>query len=59
MPKNNLSLRLDDEERVWLEEEAKSQQRSIANLIRYILREYRDTQEASRSLSIKPPVSEG
>ena len=43
MPKNNLSLRLDDEERAWLEEEAKSQQRSIANLIRYILREYRET----------------
>ena len=42
MPKNNLSLRLDDEERAWLEAEAKSQQRSLANLIRYILREYRD-----------------
>ena len=43
MPKHNLSLRLDDEEREWLEAEANSQQRSVANLIRYILREYRNT----------------
>ncbi len=45
MVKHSLTLRLDDDERVWLEAEAKKQQRSIGNLIRYILRQYRETQD--------------
>ncbi len=41
MPKHNLSIRVDDDERAWLETEAKSQQRTVANLIRLALREYK------------------
>ena len=41
MLKSNFTLRLDEDELEWLHQEAKKQNRSVGNLIRYILREYK------------------
>ena len=43
MPKSNFTLRLDDETRAWVEQEAREQQRSVANFILYVLRDYKLT----------------
>ena len=59
MPKSNFTLRLDDETRAWVEQEAREQQRSVANFILYVLRQYRDAQDASRSLSTQPTSPAG
>ena len=44
MSKHNFALRLDDEMREWLEEEAQAQDRTVTNLIGYILTLYRRNQ---------------
>ncbi|MBQ7263590.1 MAG: hypothetical protein IJR14_07695 [Synergistaceae bacterium] len=49
MMKANLMVRLDEDERAWLEAEAARQERSLANMIRWIMRRYRE--EASKSSS--------
>ena len=36
----NFSVRLTDEERMWLDKEAKAQMRSTGNLIGYIMSQY-------------------
>ena len=45
MAKRNLTIRIDDEWRAWLEHEAEAQQRSIANFILYVLNLYRKNQK--------------
>jgi hypothetical protein len=44
-PKRNLTVRLEGEDREWLEAEAARQVRSVANLIYWILAEYRKSHE--------------
>ena len=46
MPKSNFTLRLNEDELEWLHQEAKKQNRSVGNLIRYILREYKQRETA-------------
>ena len=41
----NFTVRLTDEERMWLEKEAKAQMRSVGNLISYVLSQYRQHQK--------------
>ena len=41
MLKSNFTLRLNDEELEWLRQEAQKQNRSVGNLIREILEEYK------------------
>ena len=53
MPKTNFTLRLEVEELKWLHQEAQDQNRSIGNLIRYILREYKLTHSSSTETDIK------
>ena len=50
MPKKNLTVRLEDDERAWLEAEAKKQSRSAGNLIRYILHCYRTNRKPSEPI---------
>ena len=46
MPKSNFTLRLNEDELEWLHQEAQKQNRSVGNLIRYILREYKQRETA-------------
>lgn len=41
MKKHNFTIRFSDEEISWLKEEAQAQQRSVGNLITYVLSLYR------------------
>ena len=43
MEKHNLTIRLSDEEREWIEKEAQSQYRTTGNFIRYVLSLYRES----------------
>ena len=49
LTKSNLTLRLEDEERAWLEDEARKQSRSMGNFIRYVLHDYKVNHCASSS----------
>ena len=51
MEKKNLTIRVSDDEREWLEKEAKAQCRSTGNFIRYILSLYRENQNGISPLS--------
>ena len=53
MPKSNFTLRLNDEELEWLRQEAQKQNRSMGNLIRYILRDYKRNHCSSTENDIK------
>ena len=43
--KRNLTIRFTDEEKTWLEGEAKKQFRPVAGMVRYIVSKYRREQE--------------
>ncbi len=49
----NLTIRLSEEERDWLDQQAKKEQRSMGNLIRYILHCYRQTHLSSEEIAHK------
>lgn len=44
MPKHNFTVRLNDDMHNWLKKEAQAQQRSVGNLIEYVLHMYRQNQ---------------
>ena len=57
MAKHNLTIRIDDEEREWIEREAKAQYRTAANFILYVLKLYRaqNLEDTERRLTVSHP----
>ena len=51
MPKHNFTVRLNDDMHNWLKKEAQAQQRSVGNLIEYVLHMYRQNQNEASSFT--------
>jgi hypothetical protein len=59
MAKRNLTIRVSDEDMEWLKQESELQMRPIANLVLWILQQYRDQKDAIESGAEKEPPLRG
>ena len=58
MAKHNLTIRLDDETREWIEKEAQAQYRTATNFILYVLSLYKANQNGISSVKSSGTNSE-